>query len=74
VQAVFYRPGDLKRQLSTPLTATLPPATVLKPSKLAAAEAKRIDTLTRDNVFNATFQQPLDGSLYLNLARGSAGG
>jgi hypothetical protein len=69
LQAVFYRPGDLQRQLKSPLAATLDTRTKLKPSSLPAAEAAQIDKLTRRNVFTATFQQQPDGQLYLVLAR-----
>jgi hypothetical protein len=69
LQAVFYQPGDLKRQLQSPLSTTLSTRTKLKPSSLAAAEATQIDKLTRDNLFTATFQQQPDGQLYLVLAR-----
>jgi hypothetical protein len=69
LQAVFYRPGDLKRQLQSPLSTTLSTRTKLKPSSLEAAEAALIDRLTKGKVFTATFQQQPDGQLYLVLAR-----
>jgi hypothetical protein len=74
LQAVFYRPGDLRAQLRSPLATTLAGAGRLKPSSLPAAEAARIDRLTRRHLFAATFQQQPDGQLYLVLARGSKSG
>jgi hypothetical protein len=70
VQALFYRPGDLRGELGVPLEATVPPLTP-RPEQieLADPEAKRIDALTRSNLFRATFQQGQDASLFLVLER-----
>ena len=69
LEAVFYRPGDLKQQLQTPLERTLTPATKLGPKSVPPAEQDTIDKLTKDNVFKATFTQQVDGQLYLVLKR-----
>src|SRR5215218_3746924 len=53
-QALFYRPGDLEPQLEIPLGATIPPQTP-RPETIAGAEARRIDALTRGNLFLASF-------------------
>jgi hypothetical protein len=67
LEAVFFRPGDLKRQLKSPLTTTLKPVTKLGPKEVPATEVATIDKLTKPNVFNATFTQQVDGQLYLVL-------
>jgi hypothetical protein len=70
VQALFFRPGDLRSELGVPLDATLPPATP-RPEQidLAEPEARRIDALTRSNLFVASFQQGQDASVFLVLER-----
>jgi hypothetical protein len=67
LQAVFFRPGDLKRQLQTPLANTITPSTKLGPRQLPSGEAATIDKLTKGNLFAATFTQQVDGQLYLVL-------
>lgn len=69
LEAVFFRPGDLKRQLQSPLTNTLKPVTKLGPKQVPATEAATIDKLTKGNTFAATFTQQVDGQLYLVLKR-----
>jgi hypothetical protein len=69
LEAVFFRPGDLKRQLQTPLSNTLKPMTELGPKQVPPAEAATIDELTKGNTFAATFTQQVDGQLYLVLKR-----
>jgi len=70
VQALFYRPGDLRGELGVPLDATVPPLTP-RPEQidLTEPEAKRIDALTRSNLFRASFQQGQDASVFLVLER-----
>jgi hypothetical protein len=70
VQALFYRPGDLKGELGVPLTATIPDATP-SPGKvdLEAPEYKRLDSITRSNLFEASFQQGQDANVFLVLQR-----
>jgi hypothetical protein len=68
IQAVFYRPGDLKGQLQVPLGTTVP-AKAPTPDTIPAAESKTIDSLTLSNLFNASFQQAQDGQPYLVLDR-----
>jgi hypothetical protein len=70
-QAVFFRPGDLKAQLRTPLASTLKPVVKLEPAQLPAAEGKRVDTLTHDNLFKAHWDPQVDGRLYLVLKASS---
>ena len=69
-QALFYRPGDLRKQLERPLEVTMatePPEI----DALTGAEAKRIDGLTYSNLFTYEHIQQQDGSLYLVLDRPS---
>jgi hypothetical protein len=73
LQAVFFRPGDLKHELQTPLSATLNPLRKLQPKTLAPAESERIDKLTESNLFLARFQPQPDGQLYLLLDRSKTG-
>ena len=70
VQAMFYRPGDLRGELDVPLDATVPALTP-RPEQidLSKPEAKRIDALTRSNLFQASFQQGQDASVFLVLER-----
>jgi hypothetical protein len=67
--AVFFQPGQLRRELKAPLDTTLHPGLRFMPGKLGAAESRRIDSLTKPNVYKARFQQPSDGQLYLVLTR-----
>jgi hypothetical protein len=69
LEALFFRPGDLRRQLQTPLARTLKPVTKLQPKQLEAAEAATVDKLTKGNLFEASFTQQVDGQLYLVLKR-----
>ena len=69
-QALFYRPGDLRKQLERPLATTM----ALTPPRIDALdgpEAKRIDRLTLSNLFTYEHIQQQDGSLYLVLDRPS---
>jgi hypothetical protein len=70
VQALFYRPGDLRGELAVPLDRTVPPRAP-RPEQIDLSEpdAKRIDALTRSNLFRATFQQGQDASVFLVLER-----
>jgi hypothetical protein len=70
VQALMFRPADLRGQLGAPLAATLTPRTP-RPGQLAPGtpEAKRIDALTLTNLFTANFRQSQDASLFLVLER-----
>jgi hypothetical protein len=67
LQALFFRPGDLKAELKTPLARTLTPAIKLNPKQLEPGEAARVDKLTNGNMFTAAFTQQVDGQLYLVL-------
>lgn len=68
LQAVFYRPGDLKPQLQVPLGLTVP-AKAPQPETIPHSEAQRIDSLTLSNLFIASFQQAQDLKPYLVLDR-----
>jgi hypothetical protein len=70
LQAVFYRPGDLKSQLQVPLGVTVP-ATAPHPDTIPSAEGRKIDSLTLSNLFQATFQQTQDLKAYIVLDRSS---
>jgi hypothetical protein len=69
-QALFYRPGDLKPQLQVPLGVTIPAATP-RPESFSGDEARKIDSLTRSNLFLASVQQAQDTRAYLVLDRPS---
>jgi hypothetical protein len=68
VEAVFYRPGDLKQELQVPLDATLA-AKAPTPSTIGGGEGQRIDALTLSNLFDSSFQQAQNGDAYLVLDR-----
>jgi hypothetical protein len=67
-QALFYRPGDLEPQLEIPLGATIPAKTP-RPETIPASESRRIDALTRGNLFLASFTQGQDQRPFLVLDR-----
>jgi hypothetical protein len=70
IQAVLFRPGDLKDRLEAPLVATIPPQTPRPETfDLDALEARNISALTTSNEFVATFQQGQDAMAYLVLDR-----
>jgi hypothetical protein len=67
-QAIFYRPGDLKPQLQVPLKFTMnptPPAI----TSFRGDEARRVDSLTLNNLFEYVRQPGQDGRAYLVLQR-----
>jgi hypothetical protein len=67
-QAVFYRPGDLERQIEAPLRFTIPDKTP-RPETIPAREKNLIESLTRPNLFASSFSQAQDGQAYLVLDR-----
>jgi len=67
-QALFFRPGDLEPQLEIPLRATIPDKTPV-PETIPPVESRRIDALTRGNLFLASFQQGQDQKAFLVLDR-----
>ena len=69
-QALFFRPGDLRKQLEKPLATTMA-TTAPKIDGIARDEAKRIDKLTLPNLFTYEHIQQQDGSIYLVLDRPS---
>lgn len=68
LQALYYRPGDLRPQLESPLAQTLDPGR-LRPHTLTAAETRRIDALTMPNLFVASYQLAQNQLPYLVLDR-----
>lgn len=66
--ALFFRPGDLERQLEAPLRTTIPLRTP-RPEAIPGAEGQRIDQLTERNFFLASFQQAQDARAFLVLDR-----
>jgi hypothetical protein len=66
--ALFFRPGDLQPQMEIPLGATIPPKTP-RPGSIAGAEARRVDALTRGNMFLYSFQQSQNQKAYIVLDR-----
>jgi hypothetical protein len=73
LQAVYYRPGDLKPQLESPLDQTLDPGR-LAPDKLSPIEKRRIDALTMPNLFLVSYQLAQNQLPYLVLDRPSTSG
>jgi hypothetical protein len=70
VQALFYRPGDLRDKLDVPLGATIPAKTPRPETiKLNAPDSQAIESLTNQNLFAASFQQGQDANAYLVLDR-----
>jgi hypothetical protein len=68
VEALFFRPGDLKRQLDRPLRVTFSGPTP-RPETLDPGEAGAITRLTRPNTFAASFIQGQNAHLFLVLDR-----
>jgi hypothetical protein len=68
LQAVFYRPGDLRSQLQVPLGVTVP-AKAPKATTIPTAEVRTIDSLTLSNLFQASFTQAQNLQPYLVLDR-----
>jgi hypothetical protein len=69
-QALFWRRGELRRQLETPLATTMA-VKAPKIDAVAPAEAKRIDELTLEHLYTYDHIQQQDGSIYLVLKRPS---
>jgi len=70
LQALFYRPGDLRDKLNVPLGATISSKTPRPETiKLSAPDSQAIDALTNQNLFQASFQQGQDANAYLVLDR-----
>jgi hypothetical protein len=70
LQAVFYRPGDLRSQLQVPLGVTVP-AKAPRADTMPPAEIRTIDSLTLSNLFQASFTQAQNLQPYLVLDRPS---
>jgi hypothetical protein len=67
---VFYRPGDLKGELDVPLQSTIAAQTPRPETfSLSGLEGRRINALTRSNLFEASFQQGQDAHAFLVLDR-----
>jgi hypothetical protein len=64
-RAVFFRRVDLQRQLSQPLTKTLPPEKKLVAGKLSANDQATIERLTRFHFFDLDRIQQLPDSTLL---------
>ena len=71
-QAVFYRPGDLKQQLQTPLRFTMAPKS-LGPAGIGASDGRKVDALTLSNLFEWSLQHAQTGEPYLVLDRAKVG-
>jgi hypothetical protein len=68
MEAIFYRPGDLKPQLQIPLGNTVG-AAAPAPDKMGGAEGKMVDQLTMSNVFKWSLTRSQDQTPYLVLDR-----
>jgi hypothetical protein len=71
-QAVFYRPGDLKQQLQTPLRYTLT-TKALAPKSIPPADGRKVDALTLSNLFEWSIVRAQTGEPYLVLDRAGTG-
>ena len=71
LQALYYRPGDLRPQLESPLAQTLDPGR-LRPRGLTPSETRRVDALTMPNLFVASYQLAQNQLPYLVLDRPSS--
>ena len=69
-QALFYRKGELRKQLEKPLGTTLA-TKAPRLDELSREEAKRIDRLTLENLYTWVHHQQQDGNFYLLLDRPS---
>ena len=69
-QALFYRRGELRKELEKPLQSTLA-TKAPRLDKVSRAEAKRIDRLTLKHLYTYVHHQEQDGSFYLLLDRPS---
>jgi hypothetical protein len=68
LQALLYRPGDLESQLQVPLHATMAPKAPPL-DEFGGEEARRVDSLTLSNLFDAQITQAQDARAYLVLER-----
>jgi hypothetical protein len=64
-RAIFYRTGDLKQQLQTPLSATLTDE-IARPGSISKAEQDKINALTAWNVFAWSNPDPARSILMLD--------
>jgi hypothetical protein len=72
MQAVFYRPGDLKQQLQVPLKATMSGRTP-RAGTIAVQDGRTVDALTLSNLFKWSIVQVQTGQSVLLLDRSGAG-
>jgi hypothetical protein len=69
-QALFFRPGDLRGELEVPLEQTIPRQTPRPETfDLNSGDARRVEALTRSNLFLASFRQGQDMTAFLVLDR-----
>ena len=68
VQALFFKPGDLRRELDRPLRLTVS-GTPPDPKTIEPGEAGAITRMTRPNTFLASFVQGQNAELFLVLDR-----
>jgi hypothetical protein len=65
--ALFFQRDDLDAALDRPLRATLAPSRELTPSTLAPTERFLVDRYVDSHIFQASYGQAGDGSIYLAL-------
>ncbi len=70
MNAIFYRPGDLKPQLQVPLGMTVP-ADAPTPENMGGQEGVIVDQLTNSNFFRWSVIEAQDGTPYFVLDRPS---
>jgi hypothetical protein len=68
LKALLYRSGDLWPKLRVPLAETLSPKTPAM-GEFAGEEARRVDSLTLSNLFDADYTRAQDAQAYLVLER-----
>jgi hypothetical protein len=65
--ALYFRPKDLKVQLSSPLRRTLTPIASLTPDSFPPDEEDTVNALTESRLFNFSFQQAQSGNAVIIL-------
>jgi hypothetical protein len=65
--AIYFKRGDLQKQLSDPLDKTLPQRSVVTAESMTAPERAKVEQLTSDRIYPSSFQQLANGRTLLLL-------
>ena len=65
--AIYFKRGDLQKQLSRPLSETLPERNIVTPQSLGVIERARVQRLTADKIYPSSFQTLANGATLLLL-------